>query len=400
MPQTPSSDAGSEAGGPDLRAGWIDPLLEAAQLLAKAGALGVAWLDADLTVIAVAGPAVDGLKIGARATDTFLPLVGLDADLETLRMTGGHAPLRLANTAVIGGDGRQSQRHDIAVFWDDDGQRFLLHLSRVDQQSAPSAEIDQEIRRRRLFEQDLAAKSLEYARINEQLDQFAYVISHDLNAPLRALRYLSGEIRDLLERSQGGSDLDRDGLIAASEALTAQTRRMSRMLTDLLDYARVGRVQEAVVAVDTRSVVTDIFQSLRPSTRLELALSGGWPTIDTLAAPLDLVLRNLVENAIKHHDCDAGRIEVNASFDARHVFFSIIDDGRGIAPEWQSAIFEPFRKIDDAHHPESSGIGLALVKKTVETVGGNIQVQSDPATRRGTTFVVQWPREIAVRIGD
>lgn len=400
MPQTPSSDAGSDASGSDHRAERSDPLLEAARALAKNGALSVAWLDDELRVVAVAGFAVDGLHIGAKATDTFLPLVGLADEITSLRTMRQKDPLRLSNTAVITDDGRQAQRHDISICWHEETQRFLLHLSRVYQQSAPSAEIDQEIRRRRLFEQDLAAKSQEYARINEQLEQFAYVISHDLNAPLRALRYLSGEIKDLIERSRDGSDLDWAGLIGASEALTAQARRMSRMLTDLLDYARVGRVQEAVEAVDTKTVVTDIFRSLRPSTALELVASGAWPVIDTLAAPLDLVLRNLIENAIKHHDSGVGRVEVTASSDDRHVFFSIIDDGRGIASEWQSAIFEPFRKIDDAHHPESSGIGLALVRKTVETVGGSIKVHSDPVVRRGTTFVVQWPRNIAVRVGD
>lgn len=398
MPLMPSSDADSSTTDLDRRAECDVQLLEAARALAEAGALGVAWLDADLHVIAVAGLVADGLQVGMKATDTFLPLVGLEADLVSLRSARGQIPLRLTNTAVIGGDGRQSQRHDIAIFWHHEKQRYLLHLSRVYQQSAPSAEIDQEIRRRRLFEQDLAAKSQEYASINEQLEQFAYVISHDLNAPLRALRYFSGEIKDLVDGSRDGAGLDRDRLVSASASLTAQARRMSRMLTDLLDYARIGRVQEAVQTVDTHHVVTEILESLRPSTRLDLAVSGTWPAIDTLAAPLDLVLRNLIENAIKHHDSEVGRVEVTATFDAQHVFFSIIDDGRGIAPEWQTAIFEPFRKVDDAHHPESSGIGLALVKKTVETVRGSISIISDPASRRGTTFVIQWPRQIAVRV--
>ena len=124
------------------------------------------------------------------------------------------------------------------------------------------------------------------------------------------------------------------------------------------------------------------------------ATSGHWPKIQTAVAPLDLVLRNLVENAVKHHDRSHGRVEIVAETSPRELFFRIIDDGRGIAPEWQAAIFEPFRKIDDAHHPDSSGIGLALVRKTITTLGGSIQVQSAAPEVRGTTFLVRWPLKL------
>ena len=122
---------------------------------------------------------------------------------------------------------------------------------------------------------------------------------------------------------------------------------------------------------------------MRPTTKLDLIIAGEWPTFDTAQAPLDVVLRNLIENAVKHHDLSSGRIEVTAAADARYIVFKIADDGRGIPEEWQQAIFEPFRKIDDAHHPESSGIGLALVKKTVVSLGGSIEVTSRAPDERG-----------------
>ena len=80
--------------------------------------------------------------------------------------------------------------------------------------------------------------------------------------------------------------------------------------------------------------------------------------------------------------------------------FKIADDGRGIPEKWQAAIFEPFRKVDDAHHPDSSGIGLALVKKTVTTLGGSIAVSSGAPARRGTAFEVRWPLKLAIAPGS
>ena len=168
------------------------------------------------------------------------------------------------------------------------------------------------------------------------------------------------------------------------------------MMTDLLEYARIGRVQEAVERVETGALIADIVTSLKPTTTLSLIVKGDWPAIDTAAAPLDLVLRNLVENAVKHHDRPQGQVVVSAVAAGGYIAFHIEDDGRGIPAEWQAAIFEPFRKVDDAHHPDSSGIGLALVKKTVTTLGGGIEVISAAPEVRGTTFVVRWPLKLAI----
>jgi signal transduction histidine kinase len=270
-------------------------------------------------------------------------------------------------------------------------------LGAVVTEGSPTIELDQEIRRRRLIEQDLAAKSLEYERINQQLEEFAYVISHDLNAPMRALRYLSGDVIRVLDNDAAGDEvLDRVALRKAADAITTQTRRMSQMMMDLLEYARVGRVEEAVSTVNSRAIVDAIVVTLTPTTGLSLKIEGAWPTFDTVAAPLDLVLRNLAENAVKHHDRADGAVVLRAGQVGRFFEFRVEDDGRGIPEEWHAAIFEPFRKVDDAHHPESSGIGLALVKKTVVALGGAIEVVSAAPDTRGTTFVVRWPLKLHI----
>lgn len=113
--------------------------------------------------------------------------------------------------------------------------------------------------------------------------------------------------------------------------------------------------------------------------------------------PFDVVLRNLIENAVKHHDRADGTVTVTATPARDHLRVSVADDGAGIPTEWQEAIFEPFKRVSDEPSSESSGIGLALVRRTIETIGGRIEVRSDPAARRGTEFVVTWPLHITHR---
>lgn len=374
-----------------------DPLIEAARVLADQRAFGAVWTDDQLRVVSSAGAVPQSVVVGASVVDALIPLFGLEGDMIDLRAQAKPKPLRIPNTTVVGHDGKQSRRLNITVFWVQSRNRYLVLLGAIPSQGPPTAELDQEIRRRRLIEQDLAAKSLEYARINQQLEEFAYVISHDLNAPLRALRYLSSDVDAAMTRIDPEmTNPDMAAVRDGAQAIAFQTRRMSRMMTDLLEYARIGRVQEAVEPVETGAMIAEIVASLKPTTTLSLIVKGDWPTIDTAAAPLDLVLRNLVENAVKHHDRPHGHVVVSAETVGRYVAFHIEDDGRGIPVEWHAAIFEPFRKVDDAHHPDSSGIGLALVKKTVTTLGGGIDVVSAAPEGRGTTFIVRWPLKLAV----
>ena len=373
----------------------LPPLLDAALFLTENESYGVVWLDPDLVALSCAGVMADEIRIGEPITRSLLPLIGMEDAMLALKTQPPQTALRLVNVAVMSSAATAARRVNVMIFWATTRQRFLVLFGTIFMQGSPTADLDQEIRRRRLLEQDLAAKTLEYAHINEQLEEFAYVISHDLNAPLRALRYLSSDVQEAIQVSKNGGVLDLEHLQKKIGDITAQTQRMSQMLADLLDYARIGRMQNAVEPVATRAIVDDIVATLMPTTSLQLSVTGEWPEIDTVRAPLDLVLRNLAENAVKHHDRRAGSVTIGAERQPRHIAFTITDDGRGIAPEWQAAIFEPFRKIDDAHHPESSGIGLALVKKTVTTLGGTIEVHSNAPGVRGTIFTVLWPLRIA-----
>jgi signal transduction histidine kinase len=357
-------------------------IVEVAHVLADTGLHGVLWLDGGLAVRRKLGSLCDFVETGTHVTSSMFALVGQEARMLALREARGTV-FHLPDIAMMSAEG-EMPRMNISIFWLEPQQSYIVLISRVLANEMRDAALEDEIRKRRIADAALA-------RINQQLEEFAYVISHDLKAPLRALRYFAGDVTAALDKDP----VDTGAARRAAGEMTTTARRMSHMMVGLLEYSRIGRQLEAAEVVDTAALVAEIVQGLRSPPGIAIEVVGDWPRFRTVAAPLDVVLRNLIENAIKHHDRERGRITVSATPGEANWIFSIADDGRGIAPEWHEAIFEPFRKVDDAHHPESSGIGLALVKRTVETVGGRIEVRSDPARARGTTFRVHWPKRLS-----
>lgn len=366
-------------------------IVDAMRFLAGQGARGMAWLDPELRVVERFGSLTDGLTPGVPVVETFDVLVGLEDELLALKALPEPKPLVLANVLPSSATANRT-RMTLSVYWLAEDQQFLLVLSR----SASFAEIEYrlaaETRARAIAEAEVAAQARIVQRINQDLaeanrdlQEFASVISHDLRAPLRGLRYAATDARAALA----------SGNIATASAgidqALALSRRMSAMLTGLLDYARAGRKSDAVEAVSTGKLVSEIVESIAAGCDNVIAVEGDWPTITTVAEPLDIVLRNLIENAVKHHDKAAGHIVVRADQEHDHLLISVCDDGPGIDPDWHEAIFLPFRQIADTDDADGAGIGLALVKKTVERFGGTIEVLSDPAKARGSTFKVNWP---------
>jgi hypothetical protein len=164
-----------------------------------------------------------------------------------------------------------------------------------------------------------------------------------------------------------------------------QVERMDRLLTDLLEYSLVGTVSGLVSMVDPEKVVENVCVLLQLPPGFEVVVEGDLPAVEVISTEFELVLRNLISNAIKHHDWDHGRIAVRGGFDGLDLFFEVSDDGPGIAPDHHQRIFEMFSTLRSRDEVEGSGMGLALIKKIVEGWRGRIAVISD-AERRGTTF--------------
>lgn len=167
--------------------------------------------------------------------------------------------------------------------------------------------------------------------------------------------------------------------------MRTQVDRMDRLLADLLDYSRVGRLPGSVSMVDPEKLSEDVRALLQPPSGFELVVESDLPAVEVISTEFELVLRNLVSNAIKHHDRDRGRIVVRSGHAGASLFFEISDDGPGIAPDYHQRIFEMFSTLRSRDEVEGSGMGLALIKKIVERWGGRISVISN-AEERGATF--------------
>ncbi|OUR95928.1 hypothetical protein A9Q81_13470 [Gammaproteobacteria bacterium 42_54_T18] len=222
----------------------------------------------------------------------------------------------------------------------------------------------------------------ELTRSNNELDQFAYVASHDLKAPLRGIDNLVTWISEDIE--------DKDLVTDHLQMMRIRLQRMRALLDDLLEYSRVGKVEYDVSNVDVHYVIKDLFQQSSPPKQFCLEFDGENITFDVLATPFTQVLRNLINNAIKHNDKENGIINVEVKEEGGFVHIDIKDNGPGIEEQYYEKVFGMFEKLKSKDDVEGSGMGLAMVKKITESQGGAINVKS--IVGEGSVFSVVWPK--------
>jgi signal transduction histidine kinase len=223
-------------------------------------------------------------------------------------------------------------------------------------------------------------------RRNQELDQFAYVVSHDLKAPLRGIESASRWIEE---------DLGQDTPPHIQEFLRlmrTRVRRMEHLITGILDLARVGRTAQADEPVFVRQLLREITDSLELPAGFEVELPFYLPTLVTNRVQLQQVFTNLISNAAKYHPHPkTGVVRIGCLEDKGFFTFSVADNGPGIAPEYHERIFVIFQTLTERDTLESTGVGLAIVKKIVERQGGTIRIES--AEGEGATFYFTWPRQ-------
>ncbi|GFE68171.1 hypothetical protein CFPU101_07810 [Chroococcus sp. FPU101] len=218
---------------------------------------------------------------------------------------------------------------------------------------------------------------------NQELDRFVYTVSHDLKAPLRGISNLSQWIADDLE-----GQLDDENL-RQMKLLQNRVVRMEALINGLLAYSRIGRTEVATEPVKVGELLNEILDSLIIPPTFTIYVQPDLPTILTKRLLLSQVFSNLISNAIKHNDCIDGRIEIKANLKDEYYEFSVSDNGPGIAPENHNRVFDIFQTLKAQDVPESTGIGLSIVKKIIETEGGTIVLESQLG--EGATFRFTWP---------
>jgi PAS domain S-box-containing protein len=249
--------------------------------------------------------------------------------------------------------------------------------------------VTMDITDRKLTEDSLRQRADELTRLaaalkrsNDELDQFAYITSHDLKAPLRGIANLSKWIEeDSVEKL--GPQAQRH-----LEMLRGRVNRMEALINGLLQYSRVGREKVSTQAVDTRALLADILELLDPPPAFTITLPADLPTIRTSRLRLQQV--NLLSNAIKHHHRTDGRIDIACRDVGQFYEFSVSDDGPGIDPRFHERIFVIFQTLAPRDRVEAAGVGLSLVKKIVEEQGGTTRIDSSPG--KGATFTFTWPK--------
>lgn len=224
----------------------------------------------------------------------------------------------------------------------------------------------------------------EIQKANQELHNFAYVASHDLKSPLRGIDQLADWIAE--DIGDAASTETKKHL----QLMQSRVRRMEVLLDDLLAYSRAGKSMEDVVKVDTHQLALDAFELMAPLRQIACHLeTKDLPVLQTQKTSLALVLRNLIGNAIKHHHRSESVIKVSAKPIEGGFEFAVTDDGPGIAPIHHQRVFGMFQTLKPRDEIEGSGMGLALVKKTIEARGGSISLESDGA--QGCTFRFTWP---------
>ena len=300
---------------------------------------------------------------------------GLDAIRRAIR-EGTEAKAELRN-----------YRKDGSLFWNE------LYIAPVKDQQGRLTHfigIQTDITQRKHQETELAHKTRELAQSNAELQQFAYVASHDLQEPLRMV---ASYTRLLGKRYQGKLDQDADEFIGY--AVDGATR-MQRLIRDLLEYSRVGSENKSFERTDCEVVLRQVLDNLSASVRERRAevTHDPLPTVHANPTHLTQVFQNLIGNALKFQGDAPAKIHVGAKTVPDGWEFSIRDNGVGIPADQLGRIFSIFQRLHGQSEYPGTGIGLAICKRIVEKYGGSIRVESELGKGSIFYFTLTTPRDV------
>ncbi len=221
-------------------------------------------------------------------------------------------------------------------------------------------------------------------RMSHELKEFAYLVSHDLKAPLRAIKtlvdWISTDYADKLDEE------GREQLML----LVSRVDRMHRLLDGVLEYSRIGRIREPLAPVNLNEMVPELIDAMNPAGPILVTVESQLPVIQAEPSRVRQVFEHLIGNAIRFMDKPQGLVRVQCVEDGGSWLFSVSDNGCGIKEEHFERIFKIFQTLAPKDQCESTGMGLTLVKKIVDLHGGRVWVESEAG--EGSTFWFTWPK--------
>ncbi len=232
--------------------------------------------------------------------------------------------------------------------------------------------------------QELESINQKVEGINQELKDFAYIVSHDLKAPLWGIKaladWISADYADKLGE-EGREQI---------ESLLAQVKRMHNLIDGVLQYSRVGRVEEEMVQVDLNELVGEVIDMIAPPENIAITVEDQLPIVECGRTRIMQVFQNLLSNAVKYMDKPQGEVRIGCVEEGGFWKFSVADNGPGIDEKHFERIFKIFQTLSSHDEFESTGIGLTVIKKIVGVYGGKVWVQSKVG--EGSTFFFTLPK--------
>ncbi len=321
-------------------------------------------------------------------------ILNLQVQLTALHRDGHEFPIEMSVSAARSGNNQVF----IAIINDiserkrneDELTRHRMHLSelvdaRTIELTKANDKLHLEITERKQAEEKKAQLLKEVESVNQELKDFAYIVSHDLKAPLRAIStlasWLSIDYKDKLEE-EGKEQL---GL------LVKRASRMNDLINGILEYSRLGRIKEKKVKVNLNEIVSEVIEVIAPPENIKISVENELPSIVFEKTRITEVFQNLLSNAVKYLDKPQGVIKIGCIDDNSYWKFSVSDNGPGIEEKYFEKIFQIFQTLSPRDELEGTGVGLTLIKKIVTMYGGNIWLKSEIG--RGSTFFFTLPKD-------
>ena len=221
-------------------------------------------------------------------------------------------------------------------------------------------------------------------RKNQELDQFAHIVSHDLKAPLRGI----DNVLNWIEEDHGSEVPPK--VAEYLQLIKGRLNRSENLIQGILSYARIGKEVEMHEEIDVKAMISELLENLPTKPGLKISLSEKLPHVYTERIPLMQVFSNLISNAIKYHDKPQGQIKIYSEDKGSHYLFHVADDGPGIEKTYHKKIFVIFQTLEERDSFESTGVGLAIVKKVLDDRKEQINIYSEPG--KGATFSFTWSK--------